>query len=239
MIPQTTIYKANDRGFADHGWLKTKYSFSFSNYYNPDRINFGALRVINDDIIAGGRGFGMHPHDNMEIITIPLEGDLAHKDSMGNAEVIRSGDIQIMSAGTGITHSEFNANADKEVKLFQIWVFPNKRNVQPSYQQITLNKEKRHNHLEKIISPDNDGEGVFINQDAWFHLGSLDKELQLNYEFKKPGNGLYALVVKGDVLINDNLLNSRDAIGITGVNQISIKAQSDVEVLLIEVPMEF
>lgn len=239
MIPQTTIYKANDRGFADHGWLKTKYSFSFSNYYNPDRINFGALRVINDDIIAGGKGFGMHPHDNMEIITIPLEGDLAHKDSMGNAEVIRSGDIQIMSAGTGITHSEFNANADKEVKLFQIWVFPNKRNVQPSYQQITLNKEKRHNHLEKIVSPDNDGEGVFINQDAWFHLGSLDKEVELNYEFKKPGNGLYALVVKGDVLINDNLLNSRDAIGITGVNQISIKAQSDVEVLLMEVPMEF
>lgn len=239
MIPQTTIYKANDRGSADHGWLKTKYSFSFSNYYNPDRINFGALRVINDDIIAGGRGFGMHPHDNMEIITIPLEGDLAHKDSMGNAEVIRSGDIQIMSAGTGITHSEFNANADKEVKLFQIWVFPNKRNVQPSYQQITLKKEKRHNHLEKIVSPDNDGEGVFINQDAWFHLGSLDKEVELNYEFKKPGNGLYALVVKGDVLINDNLLNSRDAIGITGVNQINLKAQSDVEVLLIEVPMEF
>ncbi len=239
MIPQTTIYKANDRGFADHGWLKTKYSFSFSNYYNPDRINFGALRVINDDIIAGGRGFGMHPHDNMEIITIPLEGDLAHKDSMGNAEVIRSGDIQIMSAGTGITHSEFNANADKEVKLFQIWVFPNKRNVQPSYQQITLNKEKRHNHLEKIVSPDNDGEGVFINQDAWFHFGSLDKELELNYEFKKPGNGLYALVVKGDVLINDNLLSSRDAIGITGVNQINLKAQSDVEVLLMEIPMEF
>ena len=172
---KTVLHKANTRGHADHGWLDTHHTFSFANYYNPQRMNFGVLRVLNDDVVSAGRGFGTHPHDNMEIISIPLEGDLEHKDSMGNVAVIKEGDVQVMSAGTGIFHSEYNKNKDKAVKFLQIWMFPNKRNVTPRYDQITLKEADNRNKLQQILSPSADDEGVWVHQNAWFHLGKLDK----------------------------------------------------------------
>ena len=189
-MKNTVLHKANTRGHADHGWLNAYHSFSFASWYNPDRVQFGMLRVLNDDTVAAGMGFGKHPHDNMEIITIPLEGDLAHKDSMGNEATIKSGDVQVMSAGTGIQHSEFNPNHDKQTKLLQIWVFPKIRNVDPRYQQITLNPEDRKNKLQQILSPNADDDGVWIHQDAWFHMGKFDKEMTLDYTIKKEGNGV-------------------------------------------------
>jgi quercetin 2,3-dioxygenase len=174
-MKNTILHKASTRGHADHGWLNAHHTFSFASYYNQDRVQFGVLRVLNDDIVASGMGFGTHPHDNMEIITIPLEGDLAHKDSMGNTEVIKFGDVQVMSAGTGIQHSEFNPNNDKRTNLLQIWVFPKYRNVEPRYQQITLDTSDRNNKLQQILSPNADDAGVWIHQDAWFHMGNLDK----------------------------------------------------------------
>ena len=201
------IHKAATRGHADHGWLRTNHTFSFADYYNPERIHFGALRVLNDDYIAGGMGFGTHPHDNMEIITIPLEGDLEHKDSMGNGTVIKHGDVQVMSAGTGITHSEYNHNKTKPVQLLQIWVFPNKRNVTPRYDQITLDVNERRNKLQQILSPNSDDEGVWIHQDAWFHIGRFDQNFETTYTWKKQGNGVYVFVIKGDITVNGTALN--------------------------------
>ncbi|MCD0472855.1 pirin family protein [Flavobacterium sp. EDS] len=233
------IHKAETRGNANHGWLNAYHSFSFAAYYDSERIQFGALRVLNDDTIAAGMGFGTHPHDNMEIITIPLEGDLAHKDSMGNTEIIKHGDIQVMSAGTGIQHSEFNPNADKQTKLLQIWLFPNKRNVTPRYQQISLNTEDRHNKLQQVLSPNPDDAGVWIHQDAWFHMGNFDAGTTTEYSIKKEGNGLYAFILKGNVTINDQELNTRDAIGITDFKTVSIKANTDTEFLLMEIPMNY
>ncbi|TAE19444.1 MAG: pirin family protein [Bacteroidetes bacterium] len=236
-MTNTVLHKAETRGFANHGWLQANHSFSFANYYNPDRMNFGVLRVLNDDTVAAGMGFGKHPHDNMEIITIPLEGDLEHKDSMGNVGVIQHGDVQVMSAGTGIFHSEMNKNRDKHVKLLQIWVFPNKRNVEPRYGQITLDVTQRHNKLQQILSPNAEDEGVWIHQDAWFHMGALDKDFQTTYNLKKKGNGVYAFVVKGDVTIANQALNSRDGFGIWDVDSLDIKADSEAEILLMEIPM--
>ena len=233
------IHKAETRGNANHGWLNAYHSFSFAAYYDSERIQFGALRVLNDDTIAAGMGFGTHPHDNMEIITIPLEGDLAHKDSMGNTEIIKHGDIQVMSAGTGIQHSEFNPNADKQTKLLQIWLFPNKRNVTPRYQQISLNTEDRHNKLQQVLSPNPDDAGVWIHQDAWFHMGNFDAGTTTEYSIKKEGNGLYAFILKGNVTINDQELNTRDAIGITDFKTVSIKANTNAEFLLMEIPMNY
>lgn len=232
------IHKAATRGHADHGWLRTNHTFSFADYYNPERIHFGALRVLNDDYIAGGMGFGTHPHDNMEIITIPLEGDLEHKDSMGNGTVIKHGDVQVMSAGTGITHSEYNHNKTKPVQLLQIWVFPNKRNVTPRYDQITLDVNERRNKLQQILSPSSDDEGVWIHQDAWFHIGRFDKNFETTYNWKKQGNGVYVFVIKGDITVNDTALNERDGSGIWNTDSMSIQANSaDAELLIIEVPM--
>ncbi len=231
------IHQADSRGKADHGWLQANFSFSFAGWYNPDRVQFGALRVLNDDIIAAGMGFGTHPHDNMEIITIPLEGDLAHKDSMGNAEVIKNGDIQVMSAGTGVEHSEFNPNKDQRTKSLQIWLFPNKKNVAPRYQQISLDVNDRHNKLQQILSPNPEDAGVWIHQDAWFHMGNFDAGKTIDYSIKKQGNGMYAFILKGDVVINGNELNTRDAIGITDFETLTIEAKTDAEFLLMEVPM--
>ncbi|WP_432222329.1 pirin family protein [Flavobacterium sp. TMP13] len=231
------IHKADSRGTADHGWLQANFSFSFAGWYNPDRVQFGALRVLNDDIIAAGMGFGTHPHDNMEIITIPLEGDLAHKDSMGNAEVIKNGDIQVMSAGTGVEHSEFNPNKDQRTKSLQIWLFPNKKNVAPRYQQISLDVNDRHNKLQQILSPNPEDAGVWIHQDAWFHMGNFDAGKTIDYSIKKQGNGMYAFILKGEVVINGNELNTRDAIGITDFETLTIEAKTDAEFLLMEVPM--
>ena len=232
------IHKAATRGHADHGWLRTNHTFSFADYYNPERVHFGALRVLNDDYIAGGMGFGTHPHDNMEIITIPLEGDLEHKDSMGNGTVIKHGDVQVMSAGTGITHSEYNHNKTKPVQLLQIWVFPNKRNVTPRYDQITLDVNQRHNKLQQILSPNSDDEGVWIHQDAWFHIGRFDQNFETTYTWKKQGNGVYVFVIKGDITVNGTALNERDGSGIWNTDSMSIQANSaDAELLIIEVPM--
>jgi len=232
------IHKAATRGHADHGWLRTNHTFSFADYYNPERVHFGALRVLNDDYIAGGMGFGTHPHDNMEIITIPLEGDLEHKDSMGNGTVIKHGDVQVMSAGTGITHSEYNHNRTKPVQLLQIWVFPNKRNVTPRYDQITLDVNQRRNKLQQILSPSSDDEGVWIHQDAWFHIGRFDQNFETTYTWKKQGNGVYVFVIKGDITVNGTALNERDGSGIWNTDSMSIQANSaDAELLIIEVPM--
>ena len=238
-MANTVLHKADTRGFADHGWLKSHQSFSFAGYYNPERIHFGALRVLNDDIVLGGGGFGKHPHDNMEIISIPLEGDLEHKDSMGNTAVIKHGDIQVMSAGTGIYHSEYNKDANQAVKFLQIWVFPNKRNVEPRYDQISLNPADRHNQLQQILSPNADDAGVWIYQNAWFHMGSFDKGISTEYNLKAKGNGVYIFVLKGDVKVNDQLLNTRDGYGIWDMEKFNITAETDAEFLLMEVPMEF
>jgi len=237
-MKNTILHKANTRGHADHGWLNACHSFSFASWYNPDRVQFGMLRVLNDDTVAAGMGFGTHPHDNMEIITIPLVGDLAHKDSMGNAATIKSGDVQVMSAGTGIQHSEFNPNHDQQTKLLQIWVFPKFRNVAPRYQQITLNPEDRNNKLQQILSPDANDEGVWIHQDAWFHLGKFDQDMKLDYQIKKNGNGVYAFVIKGDVTINGEQLETRDALGIWDTEKLDIEVTEGTELLLMEIPME-
>lgn len=231
------VHKADTRGKANHGWLQSFHSFSFAGFYDPERMRFGALRVLNDDTVSQAMGFDTHPHDNMEIISIPLEGDLEHRDSMGNIAVIRKGDIQVMSAGTGIFHSEFNRNKDQAVKFLQIWVYPNKRNVEPRYGQISLNLDDRHNKLQQVLSPYPEDEGVWIHQDAWFHLSRLDDGLQLQYELKKKGNGVYAFVLEGDVKINGQLLNRRDGLGITGTDQFEIEGVKGAEVLLMEIPV--
>lgn len=238
IMENIVLHKADTRGHANHGWLDSHHSFSFANYYNPDRMHFGALRVLNDDRVDPGMGFGTHPHDNMEIISIPLEGDLEHKDSMGNTTVIRNGDIQVMSAGIGILHSEFNKNKDQLTKFLQIWVFPNKRNVIPRYDQITLNISDRHNKLQQILSPSSEDEGVWIHQDAWFHLGKFDANFKTEYPLKKKGNGVYAFILKGDFTIENQALNQRDGFGIWDIDKISIVSNSEeAELLLMEVPM--
>jgi redox-sensitive bicupin YhaK (pirin superfamily) len=231
------LHKAATRGHANHGWLNSYHSFSFAGYYNPERIHFGALRVLNDDSVAAGMGFGTHPHDNMEIISIPLSGDLRHKDSMGNETVIKQGDIQVMSAGTGISHSEMNANKDKDVKFLQIWVFPNKKNVQPRYGQITLDESKMKNNLLQVLSPNADDEGVWIHQNAWFSLGNLEKGFTAEYKLKGADSGVYAFVLEGDVTINGESLNKRDGLGISETDTLHITADADARLLLMEVPM--
>jgi redox-sensitive bicupin YhaK (pirin superfamily) len=233
----TTLHKANTRGHANHGWLDSWHSFSFASYYNPERVHFGALRVLNDDTVAAGTGFGRHPHENMEIISIPLEGDLEHQDSMGTKQVIRKGDIQVMSAGTGIQHSEKNKNDDQQVKFLQIWVIPKKHNVPPRYDQQYFDDAAKHNKLLTIVSPLGSSEGVHVHQDAWFSLGKLDKDIELNYQLHQEGNGVYAFVLEGDVTINEVGLNRRDGLGIKDTTSLKIKADSDAEVLLMEVPM--
>ena len=237
IMENTIIHKAETRGHANHGWLNSYHTFSFANYYNPDRMHFGALRVLNDDQVAAGMGFGTHPHDNMEIISIPLEGDLEHKDSMGTTAVIKNGDVQVMSAGSGITHSEYNKNKDKLVKFLQIWVFPNKKNVTPRYDQISLKEEDRHNKLQQIVSPSPDDAGAWIHQNAWFHLGKFDKGLSKEYTIKAKGNGVYAFVLSGELSINGNKLAARDGFGIWDADKFSMKADSNAEFLLMEVPM--
>ena len=237
-MKNTVLHKANTRGHADHGWLNAYHSFSFASWYNPERVQFGTLRVLNDDTIAAGMGFGEHGHDNMEIITIPLEGDLAHKDSMGNAETIKTGDVQVMSAGTGIRHSEFNPNHDQRTKLFQIWLFPRTKNVTPRYQQITLDKSLQKNDFAQILSPNADDEGVWIHQDAWFYLSDFDKDFSKKLSLKKEGNGFYIMNIEGEIEVNGEKLERRDAIGIWATNEIEIKANSNAKFLVMEIPME-
>jgi redox-sensitive bicupin YhaK (pirin superfamily) len=234
---KSVLHKANTRGHVNHGWLDSNHTFSFANYYNPQRMNFGVLRVLNDDRVMAGRGFGTHPHDNMEIISIPLDGDLEHKDSMGNVAVIKKGDVQLMSAGTGIFHSEYNKNSDKEVKFLQIWLFPNKRDVNPRYDQISLNNEETNDRLVQILSPNQEDEGVWIHQNAWFHMGNLSKGKSVEYKIKDSRNGVYAFIIDGDVSIEGQELNRRDGYGVWDTDKINIDAISNARVLLMEVPM--
>lgn len=232
------LHPADSRGAADHGWLKTFHTFSFADYYDPERMGFGALRVLNDDIIAGGLGFGTHHHENMEIVTIPLEGDLEHADSMGNRTIIKHGEVQVMSAGTGVDHSEYNASVDRPVKLLQIWVMPDKRDVTPRYDQISLKPGDRHNKLQQIVSPDQNDDGVWVHQNTWFHLGRFDKGKSANYQLKKKGHGVYIFVINGSVKVGDRELHDRDGYGVWDTEQLSMTALSDAELLLMEVPME-
>ncbi len=235
---KTILHKAKTRGQANHGWLISNHTFSFANYYNPERMHFGVLRVLNDDIVSPGRGFNTHPHDNMEIISIPLEGDLEHKDSMGNVAVIREGDIQVMSAGTGVFHSEFNKNSDRPVKFLQIWVFPNKKNVEPRYDQVSLKNIQKKNSFYQILSPNKDEQGVWIHQNAWFHMGNFEENTSEIYKLKDESNGVYAFILEGEVEINGQRLEKRDGFGIWDIEEMSFTANTDARVLLMEVPMD-
>lgn len=238
-MANSILHKADTRGHANHGWLDSHQTFSFAGYYNPERVNFGVLRVLNDDIVDGGKGFGSHPHDNMEIISIPLEGDLEHKDNMGNTEVIRQGDVQVMSTGSGVFHSEYNKNADRQAKFLQIWLFPNKLNVKPRYDQVTLDLNKRQNTLQQIISPDPNGEGTWIYQDAWFNMGRFDKGKEIVYQLRKPGNGIYLFVIEGSFTVDGQRIDRRDGLGLTDLTETTIMAlDNNSELLIMEVPME-
>ena len=230
-------HQADSRGRADHGWLLSKHTFSFANYYNPERMGFGLLRVLNDDIVQPGKGFGRHPHENMEIVSIPLLGALRHQDSMGHEDVIRGGEVQVMSAGSGITHSEFNASNDEEVHFLQIWVQPKKRNITPRYNQLGFAASERQNRWQTVVAPDDTPGALGINQDAWFSLANLDAGAELSYQLKRHGNGLYLFVLEGEVTIDDQNLERRDGLGITGTEMISLAAEGQAELLLIDVPM--
>jgi redox-sensitive bicupin YhaK (pirin superfamily) len=237
---QYIIHKSNSRGSADYGWLKTNYSFSFAEYMNPDRMGFGALRVLNDDMIAGGRGFGAHPHNNMEIITITLSGGLEHKDNMGNVAISKPGDVQVMSAGSGVYHSEYNAHPDTDLTLLQIWVMPNKRNVVPRYEHKYFDINSNINNFTQIISPMNSvEEGIGIYQDAWFNRAFLEKDRKLEYNLHNSNNGIYIFVISGEITINNDIkLQTRDAVGAWDINeQLNIVAEQDADLLVMEVPI--
>ena len=234
---KTILHKAETRGHANHGWLDSHHTFSFADYYDPQRVHFGALRVLNDDRMAAGKGFGQHPHDNMEIVSIPLFGDLEHKDSMGNVAVIRKGEIQVMSAGTGIFHSEYNRNTDKETQFLQIWVIPNKRNVTPRYDQISITDIAKEDELYQILSPSPDDQGVWIHQQAWFHLGELSEGWTGNYKLKGEDTGVYFFVLEGEVTVAGQKLNKRDGFGVSETSEIEITANSEVQLLVMEVAM--
>ena len=236
-MTKTIFHKADTRGDANHGWLHSKHTFCFANYYNPQRMHFGALRVLNDDIVKGGEGFGMHPHDNMEIISIPLVGDLEHKDNMGNIAVIKEGDVQVMSAGAGIFHSEYNKNPDKDVNFLQIWVLTNKKNVEPRYDQISIKNLEKENAFYQILSPNADDQGVWIYQDAWFHLGKFKEGVSEIYHFKKNGNGIYIFLLEGEIDVDGQTLGKRDGYGIWDADKVTVKATKDSRILLMEVPM--
>lgn len=235
---QKVLHKAHTRGHANHGWLDSHHSFSFANYYNPERMNFGVLRVLNDDKVSPGMGFGTHPHQDMEIISIPLQGDLEHKDSMGNTTVIREGDVQVMSAGTGVHHSEYNKNSDREVHFLQIWVFPREKNVSPRYDQISLRDIKKDNSFYQVLSPDPEDQGVWIHQDAWFSLGNFEKGVEETYNIHRQANGIYVFVLEGDVVVEGEQLANRDGMGIWDVDMITVRASTDARILIMEVPME-
>lgn len=235
------LFPKSERGTANHGWLKANFSFSFGNYYNPDMVQFGMLRVLNDDTIAGGMGFGTHPHDNMEIITIPLEGGLTHRDSMGNQATVGFGEVQVMSAGTGIQHSEMNASQTEQAKTLQLWIFPEKDNVTPRYDQKGFDLEKNRNSFVNIVSPEdkNDGNALWIHQQAFLHLGLFDENTTVNYNVKIPGNGAYLFLIEGEIEINNETIKERDAYGIVEFDSFEIKTNKKSKILIIEVPMKF
>ena len=234
---KTTYHAADSRGDANHGWLKSRHTFSFANYYNPERMGFGVLRVINDDFVIGGHGFGKHSHRDMEIISIPLSGKLAHGDSIGNEGIIETGEIQVMSAGTGITHSEMNGSEEEAVRFLQIWIIPNKMNVTPRYQQVDMNALMQPNEFSQVLSPNADDAGVWIHQNAWFSMGDFDKGVTQTYSLNNPSNGVYIFVISGQVIIEGNTLSTRDGLGIWDTNHFTMRVESAARVLVMEIPL--
>ena len=236
---QKVIHTADSRGHINHGWLDTYHSFSFANWQNPERVRFGVLRVLNDDTVAPGEGFGMHPHDNMEIVTIILKGQLKHRDSMGSDGVIKENEIQVMSAGSGVMHSEFNPSEDEKVELFQIWVFPREKDIEPRYDQMSFDPEGKENKLQLLVSPDKDSkESMWVNQDAYFSIGKFEPGKEISYDIHTPGNGAYIMVIDGEIEVEGDTLQKRDAIGIWDTDKINIKVnQMETEILIVEVPM--
>ena len=236
---KTVVHKSDSRGFANHGWLKSYHTFSFASYQNPQRMNFGALRVLNDDVVQPKMGFGTHPHQNMEIISIPLKGALSHKDSMGNKRAIEVGEVQVMSAGTGLTHSEFNDSQTNEVNFLQLWIIPEEMNVEPNYEQRQFPEEGRKNQLQTVVAPKDklEVDALPISQQAYIYRTSLDADTTLNLNVKSKQNGFYVFTVKGEIEVANNRLDSRDAIGISEVEGIQIKANHNSELVIIEVPM--
>ena len=231
------LHPADERGHNDLGWLNTWHSFSFSGFYDPAKIHFGALRVLNDDYVAPSMGFGMHGHDNMEIITIILSGQLEHQDSMGNKGIIKAGEVQVMSAGSGIRHSEYNPSDKETVNLLQVWVFPKENDIEPRYDQKSFNDALKHNQLNTLIAPEKTGDALWINQDARFTMGQFDAGNQVEYSIKTPGNGAYVFVIDGEVEIEGTQLNKRDAVGISETATFSVNTKTDAQILIIEIPM--
>lgn len=233
-----TVHRAGCRGHVDHGWLNTWHTFSFASYYNPDRMHFGALRVLNDDTVQAGMGFGTHPHDNMEIITIVLEGELEHRDSMGNGSVIRPGEVQVMSAGTGIQHSEFNHSPKNEVSLLQIWIFPDTKDLEPRYDQAQFREEEMTGKWRTVVSPDGSGETLWIHQQAWFSLGVFGADSVTGYQPRKNSNGVYLFLISGEIEVGSETLSQRDGLCIEQINgTIDMKIIKDSKILLMEVPL--
>jgi redox-sensitive bicupin YhaK (pirin superfamily) len=233
---KTLIHTADSRGSVDFGWLKSKHTFSFGSYHNESRTNFGALRVLNDDHVTGGAGFGTHPHRNMEIISIPLQGVMEHKDSMQNIATLEPGKIQVMSAGSGVTHSEYNKSATEDLKFLQIWLVPNKQNVAPRYDEFVMDYSKMKNQFLQILSPNPDENGVWVHQNAWFHMADIDKEHSLEYNLKNIAHGVYVFVLEGELEVNDRELNHRDGAGFWETISLTFKAKKQTRVLLMEVP---
>lgn len=234
---KTIFHKSDSRGYFNHGWLKTYHTFSFAGYYDPKRTHFGLLRVLNDDTVEPGMGFGTHPHDNMEIVTIPLEGILEHKDSTGNKKTLKTEEVQIMSAGSGLTHSEYNHSKDEPVTLLQIWVFPKEKDIEPRYDQKLFDRKDRENKIYTLVSPEKNGHSMWINQDTYFSRLKLDSGKSIEYKINKSGNGLYVFLIDGKINIAEQVLETRDGIGIEEIEKISLKAEKDSEILFIEVPM--
>ena len=233
---KTILHKAATRGHADHGWLDTYHTFSFASYFNPERVHFGALRVLNDDKVAPSEGFGMHPHQNMEVISIPLKGYLRHGDSIENSSVITPGTIQVMSTGTGISHREYNDSATEPLEFLQIWVFPKKENTKPKYDNFDIRHAVKRNELSLIVSPEGNAPASIL-QDAWFSIGKLDKGVKKTYDMHREDTGVYVFVIEGQANVSGTVLSRRDGMGIYDTNSVAIEALEDSEILLIEVPM--
>ena len=231
----TTIYRAATRGHADFGWLDSNHTFSFGHYYDPERVRFGMLRVFNDDVVQGGKGFGTHPHENMEIISIPLEGTLVHKDSTGQTGALKPGDVQVMSAGTGITHSEYNGSHEDVLKFLQIWIIPNTMGVEPRYDEKHIAVQE--NTIDTVIGPKGGSEPIWIHQDAWLSLVRLDGGKEATYTSKRNGNGLFLLMIEGTADVAGEMLGERDSIGITETKAMTISAAEPTYAVLIDVPM--
>jgi redox-sensitive bicupin YhaK (pirin superfamily) len=234
---KTVFHKASERGHVNHGWLNAKHSFSFASFYNPQKMNFGLLRVLNDDIVAPGMGFGTHPHDNMEIVTIPLRGSLEHRDSMGNIGVIHPNEIQAMSAGSGVTHSEYNHSKTEEINLLQIWVFPKERNITPRYDQRVFTEEDKAGKFKTIVAPVKSDDVMWINQDAYFAIGKFKAGSTTDYTIQHKGNGAYVFVIDGEAKIGEQTLGKRDALGIWDTDKFNVEVSKDAEILVIDVPM--